>query len=170
MAAVIQLNQFGLDPVTSVIAELMQEGVFTADPTTATTALLQRLPPGSATMQDLEYTLRTLHERGELFSSQDPSSTILHRRLFKHTVPGANGCWTEVVCMNGEAPQQAFHVHDHGEIWYGIPIEGDPRFDDFPAGWGYFPVGHSHLPKVTGGKMILIYFWLGGPASFPHLL
>ena len=52
----------------------------------------------------------------------------------------------------------AGHTHTNGEINLGFAVKGDPKFDGRPAGWVVFPPGSHHIPTVTGGEMLLVYF------------
>ena len=61
--------------------------------------------------------------------------------------------------MEGPA---AGHTHTNGEINLGFRWSGDPKFDGRPTGWVVFPPGSHHVPTVTGGEMLLLYFVPGG--------
>ncbi len=50
------------------------------------------------------------------------------------------------------------HRHPQGEINLCYAVEGDPRFDGQPEGWVVFPPGSAHVPTVTGGRMLIVYF------------
>ena len=50
------------------------------------------------------------------------------------------------------------HTHTQGEINMCFAWEGDPRFDGHPPGWVVFPPGSHHVPTVTGGAMLFLYF------------
>lgn len=54
------------------------------------------------------------------------------------------------------------HTHTRGEINMCFPWDGDPRFDGLEPGWVVFPPGSHHVPTVTGGTMLFIYFTPGG--------
>jgi hypothetical protein len=54
------------------------------------------------------------------------------------------------------------HTHTRGEINICYPLEGEPRFDGREPGWVVFPPGSHHVPTVTGGTMLFLYFTPGG--------
>lgn len=54
------------------------------------------------------------------------------------------------------------HTHTRGEFNMCFALEGEPRFDGHPPGWVVFGQASHHVPTVTGGKMLFIYFTPGG--------
>ena len=54
------------------------------------------------------------------------------------------------------------HTHTRGEFNMCFALEGEPRFDGHPPGWVVFGVESHHVPTVTGGKMLFLYFTPGG--------
>jgi hypothetical protein len=50
------------------------------------------------------------------------------------------------------------HTHTKGEINMCFAWEGTPRFDGHPPGWVVFAPGSHHVPTVTGGTMLFVYF------------
>lgn len=58
------------------------------------------------------------------------------------------------------------HRHPNGEIDLCITTKGDPRFDGKPAGWVVYGKGSAHVPTVTGGEMLILYFLPGGAIEF----
>ncbi len=70
-----------------------------------------------------------------------------------------NGYAVDVVLMEGKA---LGHTHPRGEVNIGFAWEGDPRFDGKPEGWVVYPPNSHHVPTVTGGKMLFVYFLPGG--------
>src|SRR5262245_31142304 len=73
------------------------------------------------------------------------------------------GYSVDFVWMEGPA---AGHTHTNGEINLGFAMKGDPKFDGRPAGWVVFPPGSHHIPTVTGGEMLLVYFLPGGKVAW----
>jgi hypothetical protein len=62
------------------------------------------------------------------------------------------------------------HTHTRGEINMCFPLNGEPRFDGREPGWVVFAPGSHHIPTVTGGTMLFLYFtpgaevvWDGAP-------
>lgn len=54
------------------------------------------------------------------------------------------------------------HTHTRGEINMCFPWEGTPKFDGIDPGWVVFAPGSHHVPTVTGGTMMFLYFTPGG--------
>lgn len=54
------------------------------------------------------------------------------------------------------------HTHPQGEFNMCFPLEGQPRFDGRPPGWVVCGAGTHHIPTVTGGTMLFLYFTPGG--------
>ena len=61
----------------------------------------------------------------------------------------------DAVLMSGAG---APHTHTNGEVSICIPMQGEPKFDDFENTWAHYPPGSSHTPTVVGGTMLFIYF------------
>jgi hypothetical protein len=58
------------------------------------------------------------------------------------------------------------HTHPNGEIDLCFCIEGRPSFDGNPEGWTVYQKNTWHIPTVTGGRMVIIYFLPSGAISF----
>lgn len=58
------------------------------------------------------------------------------------------------------------HIHTTGEIGAIIPIDGDPKFDGFNAGWYVYAPGSDHHPTVTDGDAYVIYLLPEGAIEF----
>jgi hypothetical protein len=69
------------------------------------------------------------------------------------------GCSVDAVDMSGAG---APHLHPNGEVSLCFATEGDPRFVGHPEGWVAVPPGSRHVPEVTGGRMLIVYFLPGG--------
>ncbi|MCB9897735.1 MAG: DUF4863 family protein [Planctomycetes bacterium] len=50
------------------------------------------------------------------------------------------------------------HRHPNGEVNLCFAVEGDPRFDGMPEGWIVFANDTRHVPTVTDGRMLIVYF------------
>lgn len=66
-----------------------------------------------------------------------------------------HGLSIDVVRMSGPGPR---HRHPNGEIDLCIALDGEPRFDGQPAGWVVYGPGSAHVPTVSGGTMLILYF------------
>lgn len=79
--------------------------------------------------------------------------------------PDLGGCSIDAVDMSGAG---APHRHPNGEVslCFALPGSGpggdDPRFVGFPEGWVVVEPGSRHVPEVTGGRMLIVYFLPGG--------
>ena len=58
------------------------------------------------------------------------------------------------------------HRHPQGEIDLVMPLQGDARFDDHPAGWVVYPPGSAHYPTVSNGRALVLYLLPGGSIEF----
>jgi hypothetical protein len=65
------------------------------------------------------------------------------------------GYAVDVVLMEG---QGLGHTHTKGEINLCLDWSGTPRFHEHPPGWVVFAPGSHHVPTVTGGEMLFVYF------------
>ena len=61
-----------------------------------------------------------------------------------------------------ENAQGRGHTHTRGEINMCFPLNGVTRFDGLAPGWVVFAPGSHHVPTVTGGTMLFLYFTPGG--------
>ena len=74
-----------------------------------------------------------------------------------------SGYSVDFVWMQGPA---AGLTHTKGEINLGFAMSGKPLFDGRPPGWVVFPPASHHIPTVTGGEMLLVYFLPGGAVAW----
>lgn len=58
------------------------------------------------------------------------------------------------------------HTHTNGEINLCFAQDGDPRFDGHREGWVVFKPGSTHKPKVSDGRMLILYFLPDGAVEF----
>ncbi len=58
------------------------------------------------------------------------------------------------------------HTHPNGEINLCFAQEGAPRFCGHEEGWVAFPPGSTHVPRVDGGRMLILYLLPGGAIHF----
>ena len=73
------------------------------------------------------------------------------------------GFSVDAVLMDVPGPK---HRHGNGELDLCFATKGDPRFDGKPAGWVVYGKGSVHVPTVTGGEMLILYFLPGGAIEF----
>jgi hypothetical protein len=78
--------------------------------------------------------------------------------------PATNGFSVDAVVMDrGAGPR---HTHPNGEINLCFTEEGAARFCGHAEGWVVFPRGSTHVPVVTDGRMLILYFLPGGAIVF----
>lgn len=70
----------------------------------------------------------------------------------------------DAVDMDG--PASGAHTHPRGEVELCIPVSGEPRFDGRDSRWVVYPPGSRHVPTVTGGRMLILYFLPGGEITW----
>lgn len=58
------------------------------------------------------------------------------------------------------------HLHPNGEINLCFAEEGAPNFCGHPEGWAVFPPGSVHVPRVDGGRMLILYILPAGAIEF----
>ncbi len=85
------------------------------------------------------------------------------RVRFGRLTKDLGGYAVDCVLMEGEA---LGHTHTRGEVNIAFAWEGDPRFDGHPEGWVVFGPGTHHVPTVTGGRMLFVYFVPGGAVEW----
>jgi hypothetical protein len=78
--------------------------------------------------------------------------------------PETLGYSIDAVDMSG--PAAGAHAHPRGEFDLCFPVEGDPRFDGRPGPWVVYAPGSRHVPTVSGGRMLILYFLPGGEIVF----
>ena len=69
----------------------------------------------------------------------------------------------DCVWMNGAGPR---HRHPNGEIDLCFATSGAARFDGEPEGWVVYGKGSAHVPTVSEGEMLILYFLPGGAIEF----
>jgi 2-hydroxylaminobenzoate mutase len=105
----------------------------------------------------LDRVLREVHAAGTLTPRQ-ATPNVWFGRVAK---PDADhgGCSVDAVDIQGAG---AGHRHPRGEVSWCIPLEGDPRFEGVASGWAVLAADSHHVPTVTGGRMLIVYWIPGG--------
>jgi hypothetical protein len=88
---------------------------------------------------------------------------IKYGRVFKAN-EDLDGFSVDVVEMENIAGPH--HTHPQGEIDLIMPIEGEARFDNHPAGWKVYPEQSSHQPTVSLGRALILYLLPNGAIEF----
>jgi len=88
---------------------------------------------------------------------------IRYGRIFKPS-DDLNGFSVDVVDMSNIAGPH--HTHPKGEIDLIMPIEGEARFDNHPAGWKVYAEQSAHSPTVSLGRALVLYLLPNGEIEF----
>jgi hypothetical protein len=126
------------------------------DPTAASAALRAAFPDGDA----LTASLRSAHAAGEL-PVRPAGPAISFGRLARPAEAG--GCSIDVVDIAGAG---AGHTHPSGEVSWCVPWSGEPEFEGAAAGWVVLAPGSHHVPTVTGGRMLIVYWVPAGKVTW----
>jgi hypothetical protein len=135
-------------------------GLDLARPKTAVLELNARLDPASERARALEDALKELFAAGKIADRGLPP--VRFGRVAKAS-PQSLELSIDVVVMEGPGP---LHSHPQGEVNYCLPLEGTPSFEGQTHGWVVMPPGSSHVPAVSGGKMLIVYLLPRGAIEF----
>ena len=135
-------------------------GLDLSDPDAAHAELTRRFDPAGEAAEALRSTLIDLLDEGAIAEKGD--MPVKWGRVAKAT-DETSGFSIDVVLMNGAGPE---HRHPSGEVNYCIALEGEPTFEDQPAGWVVMQNGSTHVPTVAGGTMLIVYLLPGGEIEF----
>jgi hypothetical protein len=124
----------------------------------AAAVLAARHPPGSPGMERVRALAAVGIEEGWLVPREAGPNC-----RFGRLVKDMGGYAVDCVLMSGEA---LGHRHPRGEVNLCLAWEGDPRFDGHAPGWVVYPPGSHHVPTVTGGTMLFLYFVPGGAVEW----
>lgn len=82
---------------------------------------------------------------------------------FGRVAKDLGGFSVDAVLMSGPGPK---HRHPNGEIDLCFTLDDEARFDGHPQGWVVYGSDSTHIPTVTGGLMLILYFLPGGAIEF----
>ncbi|MCP4769123.1 MAG: DUF4863 family protein [Gammaproteobacteria bacterium] len=116
---------------------------------------------GSDTFHQLEQSCRQGVAEGWLCEHE--AGGIRYGRVFK-PAEDLQGFSVDVVDMDNLVGPH--HSHPGGEIDLVMPIAGDARFDDHPAGWVVYAAGTAHKPTVSDGRALVLYLLPDGSIEF----
>lgn len=74
-------------------------------------------------------------------------------------------CGFSIDCVYMDRPGPR-HRHPNGEIDLCFATAGSARFDGNDEGWIVYGKGSEHVPTVTDGTMLILYFLPGGAIEF----
>jgi len=83
-------------------------------------------------------------------------------RVAKST-EASRGFTIDAVDMNGPGPG---HTHPEGEVDLCFALTDGARFDGSPEGWVVYGPGSWHVPTVSQGRMVILYFLPNGAIRF----
>lgn len=126
-----------------------------SDPQAAQRALTERFPTHA--LSEIRGLLLEANRAG-LLTPKRATEALTFGRVAK-PAPDLGGCSIDAVDMAGAG---AAHMHPNGEVSLCFAVEGDPRFVGYPEGFVVVPPGSRHVPEVTAGRMVIVYFLPGG--------
>lgn len=133
------------------------EGLSLDDPAAATAELERRAP--------FDGPLVAAVREAALAGAQ--AGWLLPRRSgplrFGRPAKALHGFTVDAVLMSTPGPQ---HRHPAGEIDLCFTTRGEARFDGHPQGWVVFGPASVHVPTVSDGEMLILYFLPGGAIEF----
>ncbi|MCG3133317.1 MAG: hypothetical protein HMLKMBBP_00451 [Planctomycetes bacterium] len=134
-----------------------------ADPSDRSLAgrLAAEFPPGGAVWNGVRDACRAGLAEGWLCNRENGG--IRFSRPVKPT-PESHGWSVDAVDMNDVAGPK--HTHVNGEVNLCMAEGGDPKFCGHGEGWVVFPPMSTHVPRVEGGRMVILYFLPGGAIEF----
>lgn len=147
-----------LIPLLAPVFEAL-EGLDLTDRAAAERTLASRV--SATTMEEVSTALRAAHAAG-LLTTKRASPTLTFGRVSKPS-PDTRGFAVDAVDIAGPG---AVHTHPKGEVSWLLPIEGAPRFEGATEGWVVLPPGSRHVPTVTGGRMLIVYFLPDGAVDW----
>ena len=128
-------------------------GLSLDDPESLQTWLREDLPLDEPMITAIRAAAEKGAEEGWLLTRQN--GPLRYGRVAKDLC----GFSVDAVWMDGPGPR---HRHPNGEIDLCFAIDGDPRFDGNEPGWTVYGKGSAHVPTVSGGTMLILYFLPGG--------
>ncbi len=135
-----------LQPICRTVASLDL-----SRPAEAEAALAKSVAPEA--LQEIGALLSSAFEAGWL-CPKSGGPGVFFGRVAKPSDQTA-GVSIDAVEMEGPALE---HLHPKGEVSLCFARSGDPRFEGRPAGFVVMPPGSRHVPTVTGGRMLIVYF------------
>ena len=139
-------------PLAKSIAELSLD-----DAATATTIVESAAPIDGELVREI----RAAAEAGVVAGWLLPREAGAVR--FGRVAKDLEGFSVDAVLMTSPGPR---HRHPNGEIDLCFARDGDPRFDGHAEGWVVYGPDSTHVPTVTGGEMLILYFLPGGAIEF----
>ena len=135
-------------------------GLDLTDAEASATALEASYPIQGEAATRLREAMTSAFEAGEICDRG--KGDVRFSRLSKPT-PETHGLSVDFVWMIGPG---IHHRHPKGEVSICFATEGDPRFDGHPEGWVPYAPDSVHVPTVTDGRMLIVYFLPDGAVEW----
>ncbi|MEZ5989626.1 MAG: DUF4863 family protein [Planctomycetota bacterium] len=126
-----------------------------ADPAAAGLSLAERHP--LASLAEVRRLVEAGRDEGWLLPKE--AGGIRFGRLVKDH----EGWSVDAVEMDRPGPR---HRHPLGEVDLCFATDGAPDFDGNAEGWTVYPPDSTHVPTVSGGTMLILYFLPQGRIEF----
>ena len=154
MTTTTDLMQLMAGPIEAVA------GLDLTDAEAAGRELEARYPTDGEACRALRAAMMAAFEAGEICDRG--KGDVRFSRLSK-PAPETKDLSVDFVWMTGPGIN---HRHPTGEVSLCFATEGDPRFDGHPEGWVPYAPGSEHVPTVTDGRMLIVYFLPGGEVEW----
>ncbi|MBX3470547.1 MAG: DUF4863 family protein [Planctomycetes bacterium] len=152
MTATLETLQQALDPLARAL-----EGLSLDDPAAARAEIERRLPFDGPLVAAVREAALAGADAGWLLPRQNGPIR------FGRPAKSLHGFTVDAVLMSTPGPQ---HRHPNGEIDLCFTTRGEARFDGHPQGWVVFGPMSVHIPTVSDGEMLILYFLPGGAIEF----
>lgn len=124
-------------------------------------ALNKQFPPGSAEIQQIKKLAEEALKNNIICNRGD--ANMKFSRVVKPQ-DDAGGCSIDAVFMeNSSGP---VHTHTKGEVCLCFPQSGNAKFEGRGETWIVMHAGSRHVPTVTDGSMLIIYWWPEGAVAW----
>ncbi len=144
-----------LEAVAPILAFLQADG-----PQPSARALSSAFPIDGPMLVDLRQKVVAGLDAGWLTPRE--ANGVKFGRVTKST-PQSLGFTIDAVDMSGPGPG---HTHPEGEFDLCFALTPEARFDGHPEGWVVYPPGSWHVPTVSEGRMVILYFLPNGAIRF----
>lgn len=131
------------------------------DTAAAEASLRRQFPPGGAEVAALASAAKAALAAGTICQKGDPG--MKWSRVVKPEADPA-GCSIDAVHMASSSGPP--HTHLRGEVCLCLPEAGTPRFEGRTDTWIVLPPGSRHVPTVTDGTMLILYWLPGGAVAW----
>ena len=137
-----------LEPLARIVASIPCD-----NSRAARAALEQRAPIAGELVASIRAAAERGISEGWLVYKGEPG--LLFGRVAKDLL----GFSVDAVLMDKAGPR---HRHPKGEYDLCLATAGQAKFDGQDQGWVVYPPNSVHVPTVTDGEMLILYFLPGG--------